>query len=157
MRDASWVERVLLVLFLLTSLSLFWWRLRRVVSIIRQARPTPDFEISPIGPRIRQFLWEVMLQGKVIEQRPLPGLAHAFVYWGFLAFGLVTLNHIATAFDARFLTPDSTFGGFYFGFVAVWAVTVAISIAGLFVRRFVVRPKWLGQVSGESGFIAILI
>jgi heterodisulfide reductase subunit C len=31
------------------------------------------------------------------------------------------------------------------------------SIAGLFVRRFVVRPKWLGEVSHESGFIALLI
>jgi len=33
----------------------------------------------------------------------------------------------------------------------VWAVTVAISISGLFVRRFVVRPVWLGEVKWESG------
>ena len=32
-----------------------------------------------------------MLQGKVIRQRPLPGLAHAFVFWGFCAFALITL------------------------------------------------------------------
>ena len=98
-----------------------------------------------------------MLQGKVIEQRPLPGLAHAFVYWGFLAFALVTINHIASAFGARFLSHDSGFGSFYLAFVAVWAVAVAISIAGLFVRRFVVRPVWLGKVAPESGFIAFLI
>jgi hypothetical protein len=91
-----------------------------------------------------------MLQGKVIEQRPLPGLAHAFVYWGFLAFALVTINHIASAFDARFLIHDSGFG-FYLGFAAVWAVAVAISIGGLFVRRFVARPVWLGKVAPESG------
>uniref|UniRef100_Q029C6 4Fe-4S ferredoxin-type domain-containing protein n=1 Tax=Solibacter usitatus (strain Ellin6076) TaxID=234267 RepID=Q029C6_SOLUE len=157
MSDASWVERALLLVFLLTSLSLFWYRFRRVLNIIRQARSTPDFEVSPVGPRIRRFLWEVMLQGKVIEQRPLPGLAHAFVYWGFLAFGLITINHIASAFGMRFLTPDAGFGGFYYGFVAVWAVVVAVSIAGLFIRRFVARPVWLGKVSPESGFIAFLI
>ena len=39
----------------------------------------------------------------------------------------------------------------------MFAVAVAISIAGLFVRRFVVRPVWLGKVSPESGFIAFLI
>jgi Fe-S oxidoreductase len=39
----------------------------------------------------------------------------------------------------------------------VWAVAVAVSIAGLFVRRFFVRPVWLGEVSPESGFIAWLI
>ena len=34
---------------------------------------------------------------------------------------------------------------------------VAVSIAGLFVRRFLVQPKWLGKVSPESGVIAGLI
>src|SRR4051794_8983960 len=157
MSDASWAERALLIVLLLTSLSLFWWRFRKVVGIIQGSRPTPDFEVAPLGPRIRRFLWEVMLQGKVIEQRPLPGLAHAFVYWGFLAFSLITLNHLATPFGARFLTADSGFGGFYYGFVAVWAVVVAISITGLFVRRFFVRPVWLGKTSPESCLIGLLI
>jgi Fe-S oxidoreductase len=157
MSDSSWEERALLIVLLLTSLSLFWWRFRKVVRIIQGSRATPDFEVAPLDPRIRRFLWEVMLQGKVIEQRPLPGLAHAFVYWGFLAFGLITLNHLATAFGLRLLTQDSGFGGFYYGFVAVWAVVVAISITGLFVRRFLVRPVWLGKSSPESGFIALLI
>src|SRR5947209_14057397 len=157
MSDASWAERALLIVLLATSAALFWWRIRRVALIIRGSRPTPDFEVAPLGPRVRRFLWEVMLQGKVIEQRPLPGLAHAFVYWGFLAFAPITLNHLATAFGARFLTPDSTFGGFYYGMVAVWAVVVAISIMGLFVRRFLVRPVWLGKTSPESGIIALLI
>src|SRR5581483_4920237 len=55
------------------------------------------------------------------------------------------------------LSHESAFGRFYFGFVAVWAVAVAVSIAGLFIRRFLVQPKWLGTVSPESGFIAFLI
>jgi Fe-S oxidoreductase/CDP-diglyceride synthetase len=157
MTDATWAERAVLIVLLLVSLGLFWWRFRKVADAIRRARPTPDFDVKPLVPRIRDFLWEVMLQGKVIEQRPLPGLAHAFVYWGFLAFALITLNHLAKPFGLGFLNPDSGFGGFYFWFVAVWAVTVAVSIMGLFFRRFLVRPKWLGPVSPESGFIALLI
>ena len=82
---------------------------------------------------------------------------------GFTLLGLALLVH-ATG-QTRFVGPTLlgtliaifAFGGFYFGFVAVWAVTVAISIAGLFVRRFMVQPKWLGEVSAESGFIALLI
>ena len=151
------MERALLVVLMAASLALFWRRLSRVLDIIRRSRPTPGFEVAPLAPRIRQFIWEVMLQGKVIWQRPLPGLAHAFVFWGFCAFALVTVNHIASAFGLRFLSLGNAFGRFYLGFVAVWAVAVAISIAGLFVRRFVVRPKWLGEVSPESGVIALLI
>jgi Fe-S oxidoreductase len=157
MIEPSWTERAVLIVLLVTSLAWFWMRLRHVLDVIRRSRVTPDFEVAPLGPRIKQFLWEVMAQGKVIRQRPLPGLAHAFVFWGFCAFALITLNHVASGFGFGFLSPASGFGRVYFGFVAFWAVAVAVSIAGLFVRRFLVRPKWLGEVSPESGFIAFLI
>ncbi len=39
----------------------------------------------------------------------------------------------------------------------MFAVFVAVSITGLFVRRFAARPKWLGELSPESGVIAALI
>ncbi len=157
MTPALWIERSALVAIFAASLWLFWRRFEKVVAAIRGSRPTPDFELAPAGPRIARFLWEVMAQGKVIVERPLAGLAHAFVFWGFCAFALVTINHLAIGFGLHLLSPESTFGRLYFGFVAVWAVLVAVSIAGLFVRRFLVRPKWLGEVSPESGFIALLI
>src|SRR5262245_7768053 len=157
MTDASWMERAALAAILAVSIVWFARRFQKVLDTIRRARPSSDFELAPIGPRIRQFVWEVLLQGKVIVDRPLAGIAHAFVFWGFCAFALVTINHIAVGFGWRLVAPDSTFGQWYFGFVAVWAVLVAVSIVGLFVRRFMVRPKWLEPRSVESGFIALLI
>jgi Fe-S oxidoreductase len=157
MTDGSWIERFALIALLAVSLGLFWLRFRKVLDAIRGSRATPDFEVGPFGPRIRQILWEVVAQGKVIGQRPLPGLAHAFVFWGFCAFALATLNHLASAFGAGFLSGETAFGRFYLGFVAVWAVAVAVAIAGLFIRRFLVRPVWLGELSPESGVIALLI
>src|SRR5205085_12297833 len=70
MSDASWAERAVLGALLLISLGLFWWRFQKVLHVIRASRVTRDFALAPFWPRIRQFLWEVMLQGKVIEQRP---------------------------------------------------------------------------------------
>ena len=157
MIEAWWPGRIALVVLLVASMSGFWWRFRRVLGIIRGARRTSDFAVSPLGPRILQWLWEVGLQGKVIAQRPLPGLAHALVFWGFCAFALITVNHLASAFGAGFLSRAGGFGQLYFGFVAVWAVAVGVAIAGLFVRRFFVRPVWLGPLSLESGVIALLI
>ena len=158
MLHPSWIDRILLLVVLGTSLALFWMRFRKVVDVIRRARPTPDFDLHPLAPRAGQFFWEVLLQGKVIRQRPLPGLAHAFVFWGFCGFALITLNHVASGLFGPFLTTASWFGRWYFGLVAVFAVLVAVSIAGLFVRRFFVRPVWLGaQVSKESGLIAFFI
>ena len=155
--DSSWLERFILVVLAGASAWLFWRRFRTVVQTLRTARATPDYSLAPIGPRIRQFLWEVVAQGKVIGGRPLAGLAHAFVFWGFCAFALVTLNHFVEAFGLALVSPASAWGRAYLGFVAIWAVAVAVSITGLFVRRFVARPVWLGKVSRESGVIAGLI
>jgi Fe-S oxidoreductase len=99
-----------------------------------------------------------MCQAKVIRERPLPGLAHAFVFWSFCAFVLVTINHFAMAFGGPFLYyHGSLFGGFYWWFAFAFAALCAVSIAGLAFRRFVIRPKWLEPLSYESGVIAALI
>ncbi|MFZ0590876.1 MAG: (Fe-S)-binding protein, partial [Bryobacteraceae bacterium] len=42
-------------------------------------------------------------------------------------------------------------------FAFVFAALVAVGIAGLFIRRFIIRPKWLEPLSYESGVIAGLI
>jgi Fe-S oxidoreductase len=152
----NWPGRVVLLIAIFASLYLFWRKFGAAVRIILASKPDADFQLRPIGPRIRKVLWEVAAQGLVIAQRPLPGLAHAFVFWGFCVFALVTLNHFAEGFGLGFLS-DGGFSRFYFLFAGVFAVAVAISIAGLAFRRFVVRPKWLEPLSPESGLIAFLI
>ncbi|MGO9970605.1 MAG: (Fe-S)-binding protein [Bryobacteraceae bacterium] len=157
MENVTWPEQLIVVLLVTASAGLFLLRLRRVLDAIRGSRPAPDFRFRPVAPRLRRFLWEVMAQGKVIRERPLPGLAHALVYWGFCAFALVTLNHLASPFGFGFLDRAHVISRLYCNFVAIWAILVAISILGLFLRRFIVRPVWLGEVSPESGVIAALI
>ncbi|HUA14382.1 MAG TPA: heterodisulfide reductase-related iron-sulfur binding cluster [Verrucomicrobiae bacterium] len=152
----NWTGRIVLIIAVMVSVGLFWRRFGRVLRIIRESKPDADFQLRPIWPRLRRVLWEVGAQGLVIEQRPLPGLAHAFVFWGFCVFALVTINHLASAFGLGFLSREG-FGRFYFWFAGVFAVLVAISIAALAFRRFVIRPKWLEPLSPESGLIAFLI
>src|SRR5579864_4038583 len=122
MSEFSATERLLFGVLVAASLAGFWMRFAPILRRILSARRDADFSLRPIRPRIRELVWEVMLQAKVIRERPLPGLAHALVFWGFCAFALITLNHIAIGFGIGFLTP----GGFYFLLAAVFAVLVAI-------------------------------
>ena len=149
-------ERALLLVFLVAAVYGFLRPFGRVLRVILRSKPDADFSLAPVGPRLRRFLGEVVFQRLVIRQRLLPGLAHALVFWGFCLFALITLNHFATAFGLAFLDREG-FGRYYFAMVAVFAVAVAVSIAGLAVRRFVVRPRWLEPLSPESGLIAFLI
>jgi Fe-S oxidoreductase len=140
------------------SLGIFVWRMWPIARNILRAKKDVGFSLTHVGRRVWVFVSEVLCQSKVIRQRPLPGLAHAFVFWGFLAFALVTTNHVLTGLRVGVLRHTGIVGDFYFDFVGVWALLVAVSIAGLFVRRFFVRPRWLGEkISIESGVIAGLI
>ena len=151
------LEQVVFILLVIVSATLFGMRFGKVWRNIQASKDDPEFTIRPLGRRVRDFVWEVLLQGKVIRQRPLPGFAHALVFWGFCAFALVSLNHFAEGVSIGFLNRGFWPGKFYFGFAAVFAIAVLIGITGLFIRRFLVRPRWLGKVSYESGFIAFLI
>jgi len=154
----SLIERLLFAGLVIASAAAFWRRFGPILDKILKSRKDPSFHLFPVGKRIWEFFWEVLCQAKVIRERPLPGLAHAFVFWAFCAFALVTLNHCAFVLGIGFLDPAGPIGRFYFYLAAAFALACAVSILALFVRRFLVRPKWLGEkLSWESGFIALLI
>jgi Fe-S oxidoreductase len=154
----SLIERLLFAAILITSLGLFWSRFGVVLKKILASKKDPNFHLAPLGRRIWEFVSQVLFQSKVIAERPIPGLAHAFVFWSFLAFALVTLNHCCVAFGVGFLSPDGFFSHIYFIAAAFFAIFCALGIFYLFIRRFFIRPIWFGtHLSYESGFIAFLI
>ena len=154
----SFGEKLLFAVLAVASAVGFWRRFGAVLDKILASKNDPGFRLFPLGRRVWDFVWEVLFQGKVIRERPLPGLAHAFVFWAFCAFALVTLNHCAIVFGFGFLDPAGEIGRFYYYFAATFAIACIAGILGLFVRRFFIRPKWLGaKLSWESGVIALLI
>jgi Fe-S oxidoreductase len=158
MNPALW-EIVLFAALSALSIGLFARRIGRVLRVIARSKPDVDFRLAPLGPRIRDLLWEVICQAKVIQQRPAAGLAHALVFWGFCAFALVSFNHVLAGFGWHWIDPHAgSFGPVYFFSASLFAGVVSVAILALTYRRFVIRPKWLGEhVSLESGVIALLI
>lgn len=153
------MQTAVFVLACLISALVFWRRLRPVVKAVLRSKPDAEFRLKPLGRRVRRLVREVVMQEKVIRHRPWAGLAHALVFWGFCAFALVTLDHLAAGVGlSLFDTHEGGFGRAYGWLAAGFAVAVSVGITGLAVRRFVLRPKWLGEkVSLESGVIALLI
>ncbi len=139
--------------------ALFAAPMGRVLAVILRSKRDADFRWARLGRRARDFVWEVLCQAKVIGQRPLVGLAHAIVFWGFCAFAVVTVNHVAMGFGGVWIDrQQGLFGPAYYHVAALFAVAVAISISVLAIRRFVLRPKWLGEKpSLGSGVVAGLI
>ncbi|MCX6611576.1 MAG: [Fe-S]-binding protein, partial [Acidobacteria bacterium] len=113
LRDSLSFLMLIFAILLVLSLGAFCWRLYPILVRIRDSKPEPGFSLTHLPRRFWIFFWEVLLQSKVIAQRPLPGVAHALVFWGFLAFGLVTLDHFARWFGIGFLSHEATFSRFY--------------------------------------------
>jgi Fe-S oxidoreductase len=155
----TFFESAAFLALLVISLTVFGRRLATVLGTITGSKRDAGFQLRPLWPRFREVLLEVGLQRRVISERPAAGIAHALVFWGFCGFALVTVDHLAAGFNLGWLRESgSGFARAYRGAVAVFALAVAAAIAGLFVRRFFVRPRWLGEKpSGESGLIAGLI
>ncbi len=123
------VETAIFAPLLIGALYGFARRFRPVIELIRTAKTDAGFSIAPVAPRVRDFVWEVLCQAKVIRERPLPGLAHAFLFWGFCAFGIVTINHFAIGFGfPLFSLHEGFFGPAYGLLAACFAFAVAVSI-----------------------------
>lgn len=114
-----------------------------------------DLPLDHIPKRLWRVFVEVILQYRVVRDRPVVGILHALVLWGFLAFTGVSANHLLLGL--RGLARATGERTWYGAFVAVWAVAVLIAMIGLAFRRFVLRPKPLGELSLTSGVVAFLI
>jgi len=151
------LQALLFVLVAAGAGFLFWQELsRRLAAVRRAAGPWP---VDGAERRWLRTLREVLLQSKILRHRPLPGLAHALVFWAFLAFALETLNHFSQAFWAPGVLPRAgLFHDLFQGLVALFAWAAAGGIVYLAFRRFVLRPAPLGRkLSWESGLVALFI
>lgn len=125
------------------------------------ARAPGGFDTSDFGARAATFLSEVVFQTRTIRARPIVGLAHLGVFWGFCAFAGYTTVEGLRGLGIVDLT-DTTGFHIYRAALVPFSVAALVGIVLLAIRRGVLRPRALGlTVSKESllisAFIAILM
>ncbi|MBL7191461.1 (Fe-S)-binding protein [bacterium] len=149
------MSSIILAILIIISLILFYIPVNKRLSLIKKGRG--GLNSDNFNRRFNRVISEVLFQSKVIKERPFAGLMHALVFWGFLGFVIITLNHFAKGFGWNFLG-----GGVFYkiisSIVAVFAAAVIIGISSLAIRRFIFRPAALGEhTSWSSGLVALFI
>jgi Fe-S oxidoreductase len=115
------------------------------------------FALDQLPFRVHRFLVDVILQARTIRERPVAGLMHAFVFWGFVAFGGYTSVEFLHGLGIVDLTRTGWFHGYKLVLVP-FAAVVLLGIVYLLIRRAFVRPVGLGDhVSVESIVIGLFI
>jgi Fe-S oxidoreductase len=142
------------ILFL-TFVGAFAAQVARRLQLIAAAPNT--FSLDNLSFRATRFLTDVVFQVRTIRERPVAGVMHAFVFWGFVAFGGYTLVEFLYGLGVVDLTHTPWFQ-LYRLLLTPFAVAVLVGIIYLLIRRAFVRPIALGtHVSVESIVIALFI
>jgi len=132
----SLLEQIVLILFLSSGLSFFLYQLILRLKIVLTGKS--DFKKVAGGGR------------------KYAGIMHALVMYGFIFFGLITINHFLMAFGLYLF--NDTFRLWYFRILGgPWAFFCSFGILALAYRRFVIKPKALGKFSATSAVVTVFI
>ncbi|MFZ0471382.1 MAG: heterodisulfide reductase-related iron-sulfur binding cluster [Bacteroidales bacterium] len=128
------IRQVVFSLALLVTLGVFAFTTRRIVGFFKLTRP--GFPVKQLGKRFGVMLKVAFGQTKIFR-RPVTGLAHALVFWGFC---IILFGSIEMVIDGLAGTDKSLsfLGGFYrflMGSGDIFAYIVAIAVITFLVRR----------------------
>jgi hypothetical protein len=101
------METLLLWLLVVVCVGAFAAQVATRVRLIAAAPNTFSVDNTPF--RITRFLTDVVGQRKTIVERPAAGIAHAFVFWGFVAFGGYTITEFLAGLGIVDLTRSGWF------------------------------------------------
>src|SRR3954470_4844382 len=125
------MQTVAFWLLFLSFVGAFAAQVAKRVQIIAAAPNT--FAVDNLPFRINRFLVDVVLQRRTIRERPVAGLMHAFVFWGFVAFGGYTAVEFLHGLGLIDLTGSGWFHAYRLALVP-FAAAVLVGILYLLVR-----------------------
>jgi Fe-S oxidoreductase/nitrate reductase gamma subunit len=138
------IKQMLFILSLVVTLVAFGYTTYRIISLFKLTRPA--FPIRDIGKRLVVTLKVAIGQSKIFR-RPLIGLMHALVFWGFLVilFGSIEMILDGMARTERIL---SILGPVYDVIIAsgdLFAAVIFVAIIAFLIRRMCMHiPRFSG-------------
>ncbi len=155
--DRTIIFKIVISTLIAVSFSLFFAQLGNVVRRILQSTPEPPGQGYALGHRLWNFVWQVLCQANVIQRRPIAGVAHAFLLWGFFAFLVAELDHFTRIFGIALIDRDSELGVFYFWLFFLFAAGLTAAIAILILRRHIFKAESLDPITHQTTLTLVLI
>jgi Fe-S oxidoreductase len=135
--------------------TLFITRVRLLTGLVQRAAPTE--RTGDIGRRARNEA-EIVLGQRKLLQRLVPGLLHAFIFWGFTILLPTILIALIGIVDKHDTLPWLGHQGWYALLVDIFCVLVLVGVIGALWIRKVQKPKrFEGSHLGEADLILALI
>ena len=143
-------KQIIFSLITLLTLGIFGYSISRIVSFFKLTRES--FSVDQIGKRINITLLIAFGQTKILR-KPLIGLVHAIVYWGFLVITIGTMEMIIDGL----INTERIFGsaGILYSFITasgeIFAALIIIACVIFLVRRHIIRIKRFDGIEMTKG------
>ena len=139
------IGQIVLLLCIGVAVWAFMKQVRTRVQIIKSGLKDEKRTDNPTG-RMGYMVGKVMSQLCSIKDRPVAGLMHAFIFYGFVFFSVATINHVGGAFVPGFsLFGKGLLNDIWFLGVDLIAVFCIVGCIYMAVRRFVFKPQGLSK------------
>jgi Fe-S oxidoreductase len=147
------VSALALAAALATAGTLFAGRARLLAGLLRMGKPSGIDRADDVPQRVRQEAVVVLAQRKLL-QRLLPGLMHAFIFWGFIVLLPTIVMAMIAIVDRDSTLPWLGGQGWFALLVDVFTVLVLVGVAtGLWIRKVVRPQRFAGSHLGEADLI----
>jgi heterodisulfide reductase subunit C/nitrate reductase gamma subunit len=132
--------QVAFIILTLISFGFFGFTIYRLAKIFRLTKP--EFRFDHIGERMVTTFMVAFGQTKMMK-RPVAGILHAFVWWGFL---VVTIGSLEMMIDGitgstRALSALGPFYSFVTASGDIFALLIIVSCVIFLWRRYVIKPR----------------
>jgi Fe-S oxidoreductase len=152
----SEIEKLFFIAAVALAAGLAFSEFRRKYRLISSGQKVARFD-HPLR-RLWEMFYRVFLQIPVFAQRPVTGFFHAVIFWGFLVFLGVTLNHVAEGFFAGLsLFGHGSLNSLLLFMANLFAGLIMLAVIYFFVRRYVFRVSSLDRPSYQSLVILFFI
>jgi Fe-S oxidoreductase len=137
--------------------TVFARRARLLVGLLRMGKP-PGIDRTDDPPRRVQQEAVVVLGQRKLLQRLIPGLMHAFIFWGFIVLLPTIVMAMIGIVDRESSIPWLGGQGWFALLVDVFTVLVLVGVvAGAYIRKVVRPARFEGSHLGEADLILVWI
>jgi Fe-S oxidoreductase len=140
----SWIKSIVMAAALLGGFGLFFLRVKDLVLIMQSVQGEAQFELNRIPERIKLLFTDILGQSNV-RRKTMPGWAHTFIFFGFLAVQPHSLELMIQGVFPGFHVA-SWIPGLYGAYLFAADILAFLVLTGLgyaLYRRLFLKPVYL--------------
>ncbi|NNC94171.1 MAG: 4Fe-4S dicluster domain-containing protein [Chitinophagales bacterium] len=133
-------SQIIFLIVLVATLGFFAYTSWKILRVLKAAKPIDRFD--NIGERLRITLLVAFGQSKILR-KPIAGILHALVWWGFLVITIGTVEMIidGLAGTDRSLAVLGPVYNFITASGEVFAFIIILSVILFLARRYIIKPR----------------